>query len=98
VAGSVLNAIGLPELITASIEDYQACALRLPRDPDLLGSLKAKLMQNRDTYPLFDINTFTRHVEAAHTAMCDRHRRRQAPASFAVKLIDRAAVQRHERH
>src|SRR5262249_61574962 len=53
VAASVLNAMGLPELVTYNLEDYEALALRLARDVSLLASIKAKLERNRATSPLF---------------------------------------------
>jgi protein O-GlcNAc transferase len=65
VAGSQLRAIGLPELITHSLADYEAMALRLARDRDLLGSLRARLAANRHTQPLFDMARFTRDFEDA---------------------------------
>jgi predicted O-linked N-acetylglucosamine transferase (SPINDLY family) len=59
VAASLLKAVGLPELITTSLEDYEALALKLAREPLLLASIKAKLARNRDTCPLFDTARFT---------------------------------------
>jgi len=76
VAGSLLQAVGLPELITTSLEDYEALALRLAREPALLASIKAKLARNRETYPLFDTARFTRHIEAAYTTMWQRYQNR----------------------
>jgi predicted O-linked N-acetylglucosamine transferase (SPINDLY family) len=69
VAGSLLTAVGLPELITPSLEDYAALALKLARDRDLLAATKAKLAKNRDTHPLFDTARFTRNIEAAYERM-----------------------------
>jgi len=85
VAASLLQAVGLSELITASLEDYEALALKLARDPVLLASLKAKLARNRGTYPLFDTERFTRNLEAAYTTMWRRYQNAEPPASFAVK-------------
>jgi protein O-GlcNAc transferase len=84
VAASLLKAIGLPELITTSLEDYEALALRIAREPDLRAALKQKLARNRDTFPLFDTARFTRHTEAAYTTMWERHQRGEPPQSFAV--------------
>ena len=53
VAGSVLRAIGLPELITTSLADYEALALKLARDPAALSDLRRRLAANRATAPLF---------------------------------------------
>jgi predicted O-linked N-acetylglucosamine transferase (SPINDLY family) len=88
VAGSLLNAVGLPELVTKSLEEYEALALKLARDPVLLASLKEKLARNRDTYPLFNSKRFTRHIEAAYTTMWEKYQRGEPPASFAVDPID----------
>ena len=88
VAGSLLNAIGLSELITDSIQQYEAMALTIARNPDLLASLKAKLAQNRNTYPLFDTGRFARNIEAAFHTMWQRQRRGLKPASFAVTPSD----------
>jgi protein O-GlcNAc transferase len=46
VAASVLRAIGLPELITTSLDEYEALALRLAHDPGLLAAINSKLTQN----------------------------------------------------
>jgi predicted O-linked N-acetylglucosamine transferase (SPINDLY family) len=88
VAASLLRAIGLPELITTSLEEYEALALKLAREPSLLGSVKAKLARNRGAYPLFDTARFTRHIEDAYTTMWERQQRGEPPQSFAVNPID----------
>lgn len=73
VAGSLLTAVRLPELITGSLEDYYKLALRLGANPDELAALKAKLMCNRSTAPLFDSTRYTRNLESLFGEM---HRRR----------------------
>jgi predicted O-linked N-acetylglucosamine transferase (SPINDLY family) len=88
VAASLLNAIGLPELVTHSLEDYEALALTLAQDGNALAALKSKLARNRLTHPLFDTDRMRRHVEAAYEAMWQRHQRRQPPAEFTVPSID----------
>jgi len=60
IAGSQLNAIGLPELITASFADYEAMALTLAREPRLLQSYRDRLAANRTTAPLFDMTAYAR--------------------------------------
>ena len=75
---------GWPELIAPSLEDYEALALKLAREPELLAAIKAKLMRNRTTYPLFDTERFTRHMEAAYRTMWERAQRGEPPQSFAV--------------
>ena len=44
VAASLLHAVGIPELITSNLEDYQTLALKLARDPALLAEIKARLV------------------------------------------------------
>ena len=88
VAASLLKAVGLLELITTSLEDYEALALKLARESAFLASIKAKLVRNRDNYPLFDTRRFTRHIEAAYTTMWERQQRGEPPEAFAVKRID----------
>jgi protein O-GlcNAc transferase len=85
VAASVLTAVGLPELITTSREDYEALALKLAHDPALLDGMKEKLRRNRDSYPLFDTARFTRHIESAYETMWRAHQDGRAPAAFAVE-------------
>jgi len=87
VAASLLNAVGLPELITNSREDYEALALKLAVDRDLLADLKARLARNRATHPLFDTDRFRRHIEAAYVTMWERSQRGDSPASFAVPQL-----------
>jgi predicted O-linked N-acetylglucosamine transferase (SPINDLY family) len=87
VAASLLRAAGLEDLIAGSLEDYEALALRLTRDRELLRSVKAKLVRNRDTSALFDSTRFARHIEAAYVNMWERARRGEPPESFAVERL-----------
>jgi protein O-GlcNAc transferase len=81
VAASALKAIGLNGLITHSLEDYEALALKLAREPALLAAFKAKLTQNRDSCALFDTARSARAFEAAYTMMWERYRRGETPRS-----------------
>jgi protein O-GlcNAc transferase len=75
VGASLLKAIGLPELVTASRDDYERRAVALARGSEELARLKARLAENRLAMPLFDTALFTRRLEAAYTEM---QRRQQA--------------------
>jgi protein O-GlcNAc transferase len=90
VAGSLLKAIGLPELITTSLADYEALAVALARDPQRLAAVRQKLARNRDVCPLFDTARFTRHIEAAYTTMWQRAELGEPPQSFGVDPIEQA--------
>ena len=83
VAASLLKAVGLDELITHSLQDYEALALKLAHDPAYLASLRDKLARNRDTFPLFDTERSTRQIEAAYTTMWQCYQRGEPPGSRA---------------
>ena len=84
VAASLLNAMGLPELITTCLEDYEARARNLAENGPALARLRAKLARNRDASSLFDTARITRNLEAAYREMWQRQQRDERPASFAV--------------
>ncbi len=84
VAASALRAVGLDELIAASIEDYETLALGLACDRPRLQRIRETLKGDRSTLPLFDTARFTRGMESAIVAMYERHRRGEAAESFAV--------------
>ena len=84
VAGSLLHTIGLSELVTDNLADYEALALKLARDPLMMGDVRTRLAFNRLNSPLFDTARFTRHLEQAYTTMVRRARNGEAPAAFAV--------------
>jgi protein O-GlcNAc transferase len=85
VASSLLAAAGLPELITDSLDNYEALALRLARDAPLLADFKHRLARNRAGSALFDIERFSRSIETAYETMWKTWQRGEAPRSFAVE-------------
>ena len=90
VAASLLNAVGLPELVTTSLMEYEARALEFARNPGLLANVKRKLLRNRESYPLFDTARFTQHLERAYEVMVERNRNGKPPEGFAVEEVDAA--------
>ena len=84
VATSVLHAAGMPDLVTGSLADYEALALRLARDRDTLAAIQARLAANREHCPLFDTDRTRRHIEAAYITMWQRQQRGEAPEPFSV--------------
>ena len=74
VAASLLTAMGLPELIAVTPQDYEEMAYELATNPKKLQSLKSKLEQNRQTAPLFDTPRFTRNLERAYEGMLNHQR------------------------
>lgn len=63
MAGSLLDAVGLPELVTHTLEDYEALAIALGNDRPRMTALRERLAINRDTSPLFDTPRFVRDYE-----------------------------------
>jgi predicted O-linked N-acetylglucosamine transferase (SPINDLY family) len=85
VAASLLNAIGLPELVTHNLTDYEALALRLATDPAAVRAVRAKLEANRPTQPLFDTDRFRRNIEAAYLRMWETWQRGEAVQAFRIE-------------
>ena len=83
-AGSLLTVAGLPELITTSLAQYEATALRLARDPAALAALRARLIDARLATDLFDARRFARRMEWAFARMAEISAAGHAPASFDV--------------
>jgi protein O-GlcNAc transferase len=73
VAASLLRAVGLPELITTTAEEYESLAVRLAAEPNHLAELSGNLQHGRLTVPLFDTTMFTRHLEEAYGQMYARY-------------------------
>ncbi len=85
VAGSLLQTMGLPELITDSLEHYERKARELAEHPEVLAGLKVKVREHRRTSPLFDAVRFARHLESAYRAMWFRYARGEAPATISIQ-------------
>lgn len=86
VAGSLLQAAGLPELVTHSLDDYQALALRLATEPEALAALRARLAGVRSS-PLFDTPRFARHLEQAYRAMWQLHTAGKTPQAMDIPAL-----------
>ncbi len=85
MAGSLLNALGLPELITDNLRDYENKAIQLATTPTLLAEIRAKLAEHKKTYPLFNPSVFCKHLESAYTTTWERHQRGESPVTFKVE-------------
>ena len=88
MAASMLHALGAPDLITDNLNDYEALALKLARDPDLLLGIRRELQSNLKVMPLFNTDRFRRHIEAAYSTMWRRYQQKRPPEAFAVERID----------
>ncbi|BEI34590.1 hypothetical protein PHIN6_01080 [Polynucleobacter sp. HIN6] len=72
VAASLLNTIGLPELIAHSPEEYEMMAIDLSTTPKKLETIKLKLATNLQNTPLFKTSVFTKNLESIYLKMYER--------------------------
>ncbi len=84
VAASLLQAVGLADLIAPSLAEYEEIAVSLGRNPGLLGDLKARLARNRTTQPLFDTVRTVRHLESAYRRIHARWAAGLPPESMVI--------------
>jgi predicted O-linked N-acetylglucosamine transferase (SPINDLY family) len=87
VAASLLNAIDLPELITYNEREYEAKAVHLATEAQVLNSLKSRLSSNKTTSSLFNIAQFTGHFEAALSKMYAVYQSGQAIDHIVIRDI-----------
>jgi predicted O-linked N-acetylglucosamine transferase (SPINDLY family) len=84
IAASLLTAVGLPELVTSSLAEYEDLAVALANDADRLGALKRRLADARLAAPLFDVEKYTRHFEAGLSMIYERFRAGDPPGEVIV--------------
>ena len=84
VATSLLNAVNVPELITSSLDEYEARAVELAKDPSMLAAKKQRLSEHRLTAPLFDSRLYARHIEHAFARMYELHHADLPPEDIHV--------------
>jgi predicted O-linked N-acetylglucosamine transferase (SPINDLY family) len=84
VAASLLTAVGLPELIVHTAQQYEDTAIALAQDPQGLSHIKAKLAAQRDTAPLFNTKQLARDIEQAYQTMHERAQAGLAAQGFEV--------------
>jgi predicted O-linked N-acetylglucosamine transferase (SPINDLY family) len=84
VAASLLRAVGLPELVTNSLDEYESLALVLANDRTRLQSYRDRLTRDPGRLPLFDTARTTRQIEMAYETMMARWNKDELPESFSV--------------
>ena len=88
VGASMLQAVGLPELITDTLDDYEAQAAHLATHLDALSSIRVRLNAHGATQALFDTPRYRAHIETAFEHMVARARNGLAPAAFSVERCE----------
>ncbi|MDG2406101.1 MAG: hypothetical protein P8M25_14495, partial [Paracoccaceae bacterium] len=84
VAGSLLTALEIPELITETEQAYEQLALDLAQNPIWLAELRQKIIAKQTTAPLFDTELYTRHLEAGYQQAYSRYLQGKGPANIIV--------------
>ncbi|MDB2600353.1 tetratricopeptide repeat protein [Amylibacter sp.] len=84
VAGSLLNAVGLPELVTETEQDYEELILELATTPIKLAGIKEKLAANRLTQPLFNTDLYTKHLENGYQQAYENYFKGNLPQTIIV--------------
>lgn len=92
VAGSLLRAVGLPELVTHGLADYERLAFELATQPTVLAGIRTKLSRNLPSAPLFDSERYRKSIEAAYLMMSDIYRRGEEARSIAIDAEGESAA------
>jgi len=72
VAGSLLQSLKMPELITESLQDYEARAILLGRDAALRQQTRERLARHKNDSAVFDTASLCRQLEALYTGIWRR--------------------------
>jgi predicted O-linked N-acetylglucosamine transferase (SPINDLY family) len=86
MAASLLNAVGLPELITATATAYEALAIAIANNPPQLQAIKNTLQANLPNALLYNTPLFTQHLEQAYQAMHQRSQQGLAPDHIVIAV------------
>ena len=84
IAASLLTALGVPELITSTQQQYEQLAIELASNPQRLAALRTRIQDNRLTSALFDTARFARNLEAAFTAIHARYQAGESPEHISL--------------
>ena len=86
MAGGILNAVELPELVVNSAEAYLAKAIDLARHPKQVKAMRKHLLDHQLSLPMFDTPRTVRYLESAFEMMASINRKGKGPQSFKVPI------------
>lgn len=86
VSASLLLAVGLPQLVVRSSQEYEALAIALARDPARLDEYRKRLAHARVASAAFDPSRLARDLEDLYERMAARQRAGLAPDH--IRLAD----------
>jgi protein O-GlcNAc transferase len=84
VSSSILHAVGLSELVTHRLEEYEKLAVQLASRSSELKAIRHKLNINRLEKPLFDTIRFVKNLENAYNEMWRIFLEGRAPMQIEV--------------
>jgi len=84
IAASLLAAVEMPELVTATLADYEELAVALGKDPARLARLRERLAEAHETSRLFDTPRHTRSLENAYSELVRRLDAGAAPTDLVI--------------
>ncbi len=84
VAASLLNAVGLQDMVVETQEEYETLAIDIAINPEKLDAIKARLKQNLLITPLFDTPLFTKNLESAYMQIYKRHQEGLLPEHLYI--------------
>ena len=85
VGASVLNAIGLEELITKTEQEYENLTTQLATKPEFLKKIKKKLEKNKNKEPLFNTKLYTSHIEKAYIKIYNNYQSNLSVENIEIK-------------
>lgn len=85
VAGSFLSQLKLPELITTSLAQYEAHAIRMGNHPDQVAQLKQEILNQKALSQIFNSVYYTRKLEESFKAMCCSGSNNEAPKNISIQ-------------
>jgi PhoPQ-activated pathogenicity-related protein len=71
-------------IITKSQKEYEDLAIELATNQEKFRKIKAKLISNRSTKPLFNTLLFTQKLEDSYIKMYERYRMNLSPDNLII--------------
>jgi len=84
MATSMLDAVGLSELVTTTEKEYEELIINLATNPDKLYEIRERLSKNRLSEPLFDTELYIKHLEEGYRTVYENYIKGNKPQIINV--------------